>query len=76
MILKESVIRAYRGRNRYDRDIIFTRADGTQIERPILPQDANAEDRIAHMRALFAYNDEVTDFANSSFDKAFRKAMK
>lgn len=62
--------------NRYDRDVIVTRADGTPIERPVLKQNANAEDRAAHMRAVHAYNDEVTDSANSSFDKAFRKAMK
>lgn len=62
--------------SRFDPSIIFTRADGTVIPRPVLKEDHNAEDRANHMRALHDYNDAVTDAANSAFDSAFRKALK
>ncbi len=59
-----------------DSGAIFTDAEGRPIERPESPgKHAPLEDRLAHMRAVWAYNDRVTDIANASFDRAFGKAL-
>jgi len=56
---------------------IFTDAKGRPIDRPVVPgPNASPEERIAYIRAIHAYNDAVTDLANSAFDKAFRAAMR
>ena len=61
----------------YASGAIFTNAKGVPVERPENPgKDAHIDDKIAFMRAVWAYNDRVTDLANASFDVAFRKALK
>ncbi len=60
----------------YGSGAIFTDAKGRPIERPECPgKDASTDEKIAHMRAVYAYNDRVTDMANASFASAFRKAV-
>lgn len=51
---------------------IFTRADGTPYQRPEKPEpDADIEVKIAYMRALAAYHDEISNDANREFAKIF-----
>ena len=63
-------------RTPYGSGAIFTDAKGVPVDRPECPgKDAPLEERLAHMRAVWAYNDRVTEMANASFDRAFRKAV-
>jgi hypothetical protein len=56
---------------------VLTTDDGTVLEPPELPPfDAPIEDRIAHMRAVWAHNDRVAEVATRAFERAFRKAIK
>ena len=56
---------------------IYTRGDGTPIEKPEPPgEDADIESKIAWIRAFHAYNDEIADVANRAFADGFRKALK
>ena len=61
----------------YGSGAIFTDAKGVPVERPECPgKDATTDERLAHMRAVWAYNDRVTDMANASFASAFTQALK
>ena len=56
---------------------ILTRGDGTPIERPTPPaRDASIDESIDYIRAIRAYNDEVTDVANVAFSDSFKKTIK
>lgn len=56
---------------------ILTRRDGTVIERPAPPtKRASIEERIDHLRAVAAFNDEVADTGGRAFNKAFGAALK
>lgn len=50
--------------------------DGTVLKPPEPPPpDASIEERIDHMRAVWAYNDRVAEVANRAFGRAFRRAI-
>jgi len=56
---------------------IFTDARGVPVDRPEpVALDAPIDERIAHMRAVNAYNDRVAGMANLSFAEAFRREIK
>lgn len=56
--------------------MILTDRHGRPFERPEPPPaDATLEEKIAHMRRLWAYNDSVSDHANKTFTDAFRKGV-
>lgn len=55
---------------------IFLDEDGNEIERPRAPSEgASIEDKIAHMRAVWAYNDRVRDIGSRAFADQFRKSL-
>jgi hypothetical protein len=45
---------------------------GIPFERPVRESFASA---VEYVRALYAYNDRVTDAANRAFDESFRKVV-
>jgi len=56
---------------------IFTDAKGRPFERPERPaDDAGIEERIAWMRAMYAYNDAVTDCASRAFADGFNRRVR
>lgn len=56
---------------------ILTDAQGRPFERPESPgANATLEQRLAYLRAVWAFNDAVSDCANTAFSKALGKALK
>ena len=53
--------------------MLYTRADGTPFEKP---ERDDYTDPVEYMRAMWAYRDAIADYANKTFDAAFRKALK
>ena len=59
-----------------DADTIYTDANGVPFERPEPPPlDSPWEAKRDYLRAINAYRDRITDLANASFNRAFRKAL-
>lgn len=55
--------------------MILTDANGRPIERPERPAEgAPMSEVIVWMRAVYAYNDRVSDTANAAFADEFRRS--
>ena len=59
--------------SRSPRDVILTDGHGRPLDRP---EPEQFDSTLAFIRALHAYNDRVTDLANSSFAEAFSAALR
>lgn len=60
-----------------DSDVVLVTNDGTVLEPPKPPpRDAPIGDWIAHMEAVSAFNDRVSEIANRAFERAFLKEIR
>jgi hypothetical protein len=54
-------------------DTIYTNDKGVPFERP---DPADYAHHVDYLRAVYAYKDTITDYANRAFDEQFSKRMK
>ena len=57
--------------------MVLTRSNGRPIERPIPPPaGAPLDAKLAYLRALWAFNDEVGNVANAAFVEGFKQGVR